>query len=119
MVFTSSFSGRDDRPNNSVQRTALRADVPGFCKSATLDEVRQHGHVLTPGCYVGAEVQESDGEPFKKKIRRLTARLREQQAGAARRDAAIAGNLKELGYGIKAPLETIGSWCGRVVPEGL
>ncbi|EIC30872.1 MULTISPECIES: type I restriction-modification system subunit M [Methylomicrobium] len=30
-------------------------DIPGFCKSATLDEIRKHGHVLTPGCYVGAE----------------------------------------------------------------
>jgi type I restriction enzyme M protein len=74
------------------------ADVPGFCKSATLDEVRKHGHVLTPGRYVGAEAQE-DGEPFEEKMRRLTATLREQQAEALRLDAAIAANLKELGYG--------------------
>src|SRR5262249_50372075 len=30
------------------------ADIPGFCKAATLDEIRKHGHVLTPGRYVGA-----------------------------------------------------------------
>jgi type I restriction enzyme M protein len=74
-------------------------DVPGFRKSATLDEVRKHGHVLTPGRYVGAEAQEEDGEPFEEKMRRLTATLREQQAEAAKLDAAIAANLKELGYG--------------------
>ena len=75
------------------------ADVPGFCKSAELSEVRKHGHVLTPGRYVGAEAQEDDGEPFEEKMRRLTATLREQQAEAARLDAAIAVNLRELGYG--------------------
>jgi type I restriction enzyme M protein len=53
-------------------------DVPGFCKSATLDEVRKHGHVLTPGRYVGAEEKEDDGEPLQKKMARLVAQLREQ-----------------------------------------
>ena len=75
------------------------ADIPGFCKSAALEEVRKHGHVLTPGRYVGAEVREDDGEPFEDKMKRLVAELREQRAEAARLDAAIAANLKELGYG--------------------
>jgi len=74
------------------------ADVQGFCKSATLEEIRKHGHVLTPGRYVGAEAVEDDGEPFEEKMKRLTATLREQQAEAARLDAAIAANLEELGY---------------------
>ncbi|MBA3493339.1 MAG: N-6 DNA methylase, partial [Gammaproteobacteria bacterium] len=74
-------------------------DIPGFCKSATLEEIRKHGHVLTPGRYVGAEAQEDDGEPFKEKMKRLTATLRAQQAEAAKLDATIARNLKELGYG--------------------
>jgi type I restriction enzyme M protein len=75
------------------------ADVPGFCKRATLEEIRKHGHVLTPGRYVGAEATEDDGEPFEEKMRRLTATLREQQAEGAKLDAAIAASLKELGYG--------------------
>jgi len=75
------------------------ADVPGFCKSATLEEVRKHGHVLTPGRYVGAEAQEDDGEPFEQQMKRLTATLREQQAEAVKLDAVIAANLKDLGYG--------------------
>ncbi len=74
-------------------------DIPGFCKSATLEDIRKHGHVLTPGRYVGAEAAEDDGEPFEEKMKRLTATLREQQAEAAKLDAAIAANLKELGYG--------------------
>jgi type I restriction enzyme M protein len=75
------------------------ADIPGFCKSATLEEIRKHGHVLTPGRYVGAAEVEDDGEPFEEKMKRLTATLREQQAEAAKLDAAIAANLKDLGYG--------------------
>ncbi len=74
-------------------------DIPGFCRSATLDEIRKHGHVLTPGRYVGAKAQEDDGEPFEEKMRRLVATLREQQAEAVKLDAAIAANLKNLGYG--------------------
>ena len=74
-------------------------DVAGFCKAASLEEIRHHGHVLTPGRYVGAEAVEDDGEPFEEKMKRLVAQLREQQAEAARLDAAIAENLEELGYG--------------------
>jgi type I restriction enzyme M protein len=77
----------------------LYKDVPGFCKSATLDEIRKHGHVLTPGRYVGAEEALDDGEPFEEKMKRLAATLYQQQAEALRLDAAIAANLKELGFG--------------------
>lgn len=75
------------------------ADVAGFCKSATLDDIRKHGHVLTPGRYVGAAEQEDDGEPFEEKMARLTAQWREQRTEAARLDAAIAANLEHLGFG--------------------
>ena len=49
--------------------------------------------------YADTEAQADDGEPFQEKMTRLVARLREQQAEAAKLDAAIAANLKELGYG--------------------
>ena len=75
------------------------ADVPGFCKSAALEEVRKHGHVLTPGRYVGAAPQEDDGEPFEDKMERFVKQLREQQAEGARLDKAIEANLKTLGFG--------------------
>ena len=73
-------------------------DVPGFCKSASRDEVRKNDHVLTPGRYVGAPPQEDDGEPFEDKMKRLVAQLREQQAEGAKLDAAIAANLRTLGF---------------------
>ena len=50
-------------------------DIPGFCKSATLDEIRTHDYVLTPGRYVGAEDVEEDGEVFEEKMERLTTKL--------------------------------------------
>ena len=74
-------------------------DIPGFCKSASLEEVLKHGHVLTPGRYVGAEPQEDDGEPFEDKMKRLVEELRQQQAEGAKLDAAIAENLQALGFG--------------------
>ena len=74
-------------------------DVPGFCKSATLDEVRQHGHVLTPGRYVGAEAIEEDDEPFDEKMNRLVAQLNDQFAEGAKLEAQIRENLRRLGYG--------------------
>ena len=75
------------------------ADVAGFCKSAPLEGICKHGHVLSPGRYVGAEAQQDDGEPFGAKMKRLSATLREHQAEATKLDAAIAADLKELGYG--------------------
>ena len=76
-------------------------DLPGFCKSAPLDEMRRHGHVLTPGRYVGAEPQPDDGEPFEEKMRRLVGELHAQQAEGTRLDVAIAENLEALGFGDK------------------
>lgn len=73
-------------------------DVPAFCKSATLDEIRQHDYVLTPGRYVGAAEQEDDGEPFADKMARLTAQLKEQFEQSDKLEAEIKKNLAGLGY---------------------
>lgn len=73
-------------------------DVPGFCKSASLTEIEQHGFALTPGRYVGATDIEDDGEPFENKMARLSAQWREQREQAARLDATIEANLKALGF---------------------
>ena len=74
-------------------------DVAGFCKSATLEEVKGHGFVLTPGRYVGAEDVEDDGEGFEVKMKRLTATLEAQFAEGARLEKTIRENLRGLGHG--------------------
>ena len=75
-------------------------DQPGFCRSAPLEEIRRHDHVLTPGRYIGPPPAEDDGEPFADKMRRLVADLREQQAEGARLDGVIARNLDTLGFAL-------------------
>jgi type I restriction enzyme M protein len=77
------------------------ADVPGFCKSATTEEIRSHGYVLTPGRYVGAAEVEEDDEPFAAKMERLTTTLAAQMAEGAQLDAAIRDNLRALGYDLE------------------
>lgn len=74
-------------------------DIPGFCKSATTAEIAAHGHVLTPGRYVGAEEVEDDGDPFEEKMPRLVAELHGQFAESAKLEQAIKANLRGLGYG--------------------
>ncbi|MHB1341885.1 MAG: class I SAM-dependent DNA methyltransferase [Coriobacteriia bacterium] len=74
-------------------------DVPGFCKSTRIQEVAEHGSVLTPGRYVGAPPAEEDPEPFDEKMKRLTAELAEQMTEGQRLDAEIGANLERIGYG--------------------
>ena len=75
-------------------------DVPGFCKSATVEEITEHGHVLTPGRYVGAAELEEDDEPFEEKMQRLAGELNEQFKESAKLEKAIRKNLKGLGFTI-------------------
>jgi type I restriction enzyme M protein len=82
------------------ENTEKYEDFPGFCKSATIEEIRKNGYVLTPGRYVGAEAMEEDSEPFEEKMQRLTAKLAEQFQESARLEAEIRANLKGLGYEI-------------------
>ncbi len=68
----------------------IYTDIPGFCKSAAIEEIRGHSHVLTPGRYVGAAEVEDDDETFEQKMALLVAQLGEQTAQAQALDAAIA-----------------------------
>jgi type I restriction enzyme M protein len=71
-------------------------DVRGFCKAASVDEIRAHGYVLTPGRYVGAEDAAEDDERFEEKMKRLTAQLEQQFAESAKLEQAIRTNLRKI-----------------------
>jgi type I restriction enzyme M protein len=74
-------------------------DIAGFCKSATLDDIKANDYVLTPGRYVGAAAIEDDGVPFEVKMKELSQTLYQQMDEAENLDNAIRQNLVELGYG--------------------
>ena len=84
---------------NSKSHISNYSDIAGFCKSATTAEIAAHGHVLTPGRYVGAEEVEDDGDPFAEKMPRLVAELHAQFAESAKLEQVINANLRGLGYG--------------------
>lgn len=73
-------------------------DIAGYCRSVKLTEVAEHGHVLTPGRYVGAEEVEDDDEAFAEKMQKLTEKLGEQMAKGAELDQLIRQKLVRLGY---------------------
>src|SRR3989454_10996876 len=73
-------------------------DIPGFCKSASFDEIRKQGMILTPGRYVGAEEKEDDAEAFDQKMKRLTAELSQQMKLNQKLDNEIRKNLEKIGF---------------------
>jgi type I restriction enzyme M protein len=76
-----------------------REDILGFCKSATLADIRAHHHVLTPGRYVGSEAIEDEGVLFEEKMAELAGRLYDKMRESVELDAVIRKNLEVLGYG--------------------
>ena len=71
-------------------------DIPGFCKSASLDDIRAAGYTLTPGRYVGAPVAEDDGEPVDEKIARLSKDLLAALDESARLEKIVREQLERL-----------------------
>ncbi len=95
---TDRHSGEGRNPVKDSGEAAAYSDIPGFCKSATTQEIATNGYVLTPGRYVGAEAVEDDGEPFEEKMPRLVADLKAQFAKSEKLEQTIRANLKRLGY---------------------
>ena len=93
---------RSPAPTTPGAATRARASTrtsPASASPPRIDEIAAHGHVLTPGRYVGAEEVEDDGEPFEEKMPRLVAELHGQFAESAKLEKAIKANLRGLGYG--------------------
>lgn len=76
-------------------------DIPGFCKSSSLEEIRKHQWILTPGRYVGAEEEEIDDEEFDKNMKYLTSELAKQLENGNRLGEEIKANLRKIGYELK------------------
>ena len=88
-----------ERVKRGDSRLEQYEDQAGFCKVATIEEIKANDFVLTPGRYVGAAEQEDDGVAFETKMRELSKTLFEQMKQAEELDKAIRQNLEGLGYG--------------------
>jgi len=78
------------------KREAKPEDVPGFCKVATVDEIREHNYALTPGRYVGAEEVVDEGEPFEEKFPKLVAQLKKQFDRSRQVQEKIESSIEKL-----------------------
>ena len=84
---------------NESDEAQTYEDKAGYCKSATLSDIKANDYVLTPGRYVGAADIEDDGIPFETKMSELSQTLYNQMSQAEALDQAIRKNLEALGYG--------------------
>ncbi|MCM3476698.1 N-6 DNA methylase, partial [Caldibacillus thermoamylovorans] len=84
--------------HNWRNRDGKYEDVQGFCKAASIDEVRENDYVLTPGRYVGIEEAEDDGIPFEEKMEQLTSELGELFTESRRLEEEIRKNLGGIGF---------------------
>ena len=74
-------------------------DIPGFCKSSDIEEIRKNNYVLTPGRYVGTELEEEDDEEFEERMQKLLSELKQQMEEGSRLDEEIKKNLEKIGFG--------------------
>ena len=74
-------------------------DIPGFCKNESIEDIKRHGYVLTPGLYVGAKESDDSGEPFVQKFPRLLTELEESLAREGQLTAALREALARLSEG--------------------
>lgn len=86
--------------NGTLSGAEVYQDIKGFCKSATIEDIQKHGHVLTPGRYVGIPDEEDDGIPFEDKMADLTATLKQQMEKEAELNQEIATQLAKIGFEI-------------------
>ncbi len=86
--------------NEKSDELSTFQDIPGFCKSATIEDIRKNNYILTPGRYIDFKEVKEDEQAFEEKMQQLTATLREQMQKANELDEAIKQNLAKIGYEI-------------------
>ena len=92
---------REDKDRAEVPEgaeTPIYADIPGFCKSATLEEIQGHGYVLSPGRYTGSEEVEDDDESFKERLDEIVGELKGLFGRSDALRTEVKKGMKELGY---------------------
>lgn len=85
---------------NQINHSSDYKDVPGFCKSASIEAIRKNNYVLTPGRYIEFKAAEEDEEAFAEKMKHLTTVLKDQIKKAEALDEVIKANLEKIGYEI-------------------
>jgi len=70
-------------------------DIKGFCKSATIEEVRELDYVLTPGRYVGLPEEEDDFD-FNERFTKLKAEFMEELKEEEELKRRILENLERI-----------------------
>ncbi|UCS93771.1 type I restriction-modification system subunit M [Echinicola marina] len=78
-------------------KSKVYEDIKGFCKSATIEDIKKHKFVLTPGRYVGIPDEEDDGIPFQEKVDAITEKLRTQMQTAQELDQEIKKQMAKIG----------------------
>jgi type I restriction enzyme M protein len=86
-----------DQEKNKEKRKKYE-NILGFCKSETLEEIKNNNYMLTPGRYVGIEIEKDDGIPFEEKMKKLTTDLSKQMEKGKELDQKIKKNLESLGF---------------------
>lgn len=95
IILTSDDIGQISSTYHNWQKQNEYKDIKGFCKSASEDEVKQMGYVLTPGRYVGLEEAEDEFD-FELKFNELQNELKEQIKEENKLNQAILENLSKI-----------------------
>jgi type I restriction enzyme M protein len=80
--------------------TGTLENVKGFCAAVNTEEIARQDYILTPGRYIGVPEQEDDGEPFDKKMTRLTGELSGMFKRSHELEDEIRKRLGAIGYDI-------------------
>jgi type I restriction enzyme M protein len=91
---------KSDQSFNQKNHSSDYTDIPGFCKSANIQDVRKNNYILTPGRYIDFKEVAEDGIAFDDKMQMLSLALSAQMQKANELDEAIKVNLQKIGYTI-------------------